>query len=90
MSDFSVYLPTLAISIRLRAVIARSSPDSGVGETAPKHKNPFLPPSALEPDQQSLKKIEQTFSEIPDQSVVVIDGLAFGVLTIWLLPNLIA
>ena len=29
-----------------------------------------LPPSALEPDQQSLKTIEQTFSEIPDQSVV--------------------
>jgi len=39
-----------------------------------------LPPCAPEPDQQSLKTIEQTFTEIPDQSVVVIDGLAFGVL----------
>ncbi len=41
-----------------------------------------LPASALGADQQSLKTIEQTFREIPDQSVVVIDGLAFGVLDI--------
>ena len=38
-----------------------------------------LPASALGADQQSLKTIEQTFREIPDQSVVVVDGLAFGV-----------
>ena len=39
-----------------------------------------LPPCLPELDTKSLKAIEQTISEIPDQSIVVIDGLAFGVL----------
>lgn len=39
-----------------------------------------LPPCLPELDTKSLKTIEQTISEIPDQSIVVIDGLAFGVL----------
>lgn len=39
-----------------------------------------LPLTSLEPDQEALAKVQQTFAAIPDQAVVVIDGLAFGVL----------
>jgi len=39
-----------------------------------------LPDCLPVPDQQALKTIEQTMAALPDQAVVVIDGLAFGVL----------
>lgn len=47
----------------------------GVGvETVP------LPHCSSEPDQELLAEIRQIVAAIPDQSVLVIDGLAFGVL----------
>jgi glycosyltransferase involved in cell wall biosynthesis len=39
-----------------------------------------LPPCSGMPDQQTLDSVRQTLAAIPDQAVVVIDGLAFGVL----------
>lgn len=43
--------------------------------------NPIsLPHCAPDPDPQSLKSIEQVLAALPDQAIVVIDGLAFGVL----------
>jgi glycosyltransferase involved in cell wall biosynthesis len=39
-----------------------------------------LPLSSLNPSQQSLNRIQQIFAALPDQAVVIIDGLAFGVL----------
>tara|TARA_B110000858_G_scaffold198281_1_gene263717 strand:- start:21914 stop:22954 length:1041 start_codon:yes stop_codon:yes gene_type:complete len=39
-----------------------------------------LPHCSSEPDQEALASVQQILAAIPDQSVVVIDGLAFGVL----------
>ena len=39
-----------------------------------------LPNCSVMPDQETLNSVGQTLAAIPDQSVVVIDGLAFGVL----------
>lgn len=39
-----------------------------------------LPPCGPVPNQQALNTIEQTMAALPDQALVVIDGLAFGVL----------
>jgi glycosyltransferase involved in cell wall biosynthesis len=39
-----------------------------------------LPLRSLNPDQQTLNGVQQIFAALPDQAVVIIDGLAFGVL----------
>lgn len=39
-----------------------------------------LPPYSPVPTEQTLESVRQTFAALPDQSVVLIDGLAFGVL----------
>ena len=39
-----------------------------------------LPRCSSMPDQQTLSRVQQAMAAIPDQAVVVIDGLAFGVL----------
>ena len=39
-----------------------------------------LPLDSLSPGQKSLNTIKQTFAALPGQAVVIIDGLAFGVL----------
>ena len=39
-----------------------------------------LPHCSSMPDQQILASVQQTLAAIPDQAIVVIDGLAFGVL----------
>jgi glycosyltransferase involved in cell wall biosynthesis len=39
-----------------------------------------LPLSSINPDQQTLNRVQQIFASLPDQAVVIIDGLAFGVL----------
>ncbi len=39
-----------------------------------------LPDCTCMPDQHALARVQQLFAAIPDQAVVVIDGLAFGVL----------
>lgn len=43
-------------------------------------KTVALPLNSLTPDQQTLARIDEAVAAIPDQSVLVIDGLAFGVL----------
>jgi glycosyltransferase involved in cell wall biosynthesis len=49
--------------------------ESGVGvETVP------LPHCSLLPDQQARETVRQALAALPDQAVVVIDGLAYGVL----------
>jgi glycosyltransferase involved in cell wall biosynthesis len=39
-----------------------------------------LPLDSLNPNQKTLNTIKPTFAALPDQAVVIIDGLAFGVL----------
>lgn len=39
-----------------------------------------LPLDSVSPDQDSLAKVDRLFAALPDRAIVIIDGLAFGVL----------
>jgi len=81
MPDFSIYfaypgdLDTPTGGYRYdRRLIAE------LGKMGIEAKTLSLPPCAPEPSRECLKTVEQTLAGLPDQAVVVLDGLAFAVL----------